>query len=78
MLLLRLQFFGFSSTEVEVNQSDYCCLQISSASEEGLLILHTGAHADSISFFPICLQVLHEEWARYSAFYKYQPIDLVR
>ncbi|XP_055087468.1 anoctamin-2b [Periophthalmus magnuspinnatus] len=23
-------------------------------------------------------QVLHEEWARYSAFYKYQPIDLVR
>uniref|UniRef100_A0A3B4ZSS9 Anoctamin n=1 Tax=Stegastes partitus TaxID=144197 RepID=A0A3B4ZSS9_9TELE len=22
--------------------------------------------------------VLHEEWARYSAFYKYQPIDLVR
>ncbi|XP_045928451.1 anoctamin-2b isoform X2 [Micropterus dolomieu] len=23
-------------------------------------------------------QLLHEEWARYSAFYKYQPIDLVR
>uniref|UniRef100_A0A665UDP9 Anoctamin n=1 Tax=Echeneis naucrates TaxID=173247 RepID=A0A665UDP9_ECHNA len=23
-------------------------------------------------------QILHEEWARYSAFYKYQPIDLVR
>ncbi|XP_063762203.1 anoctamin-2b isoform X3 [Eleginops maclovinus] len=23
-------------------------------------------------------QVLHDEWARYSAFYKYQPIDLVR
>ncbi|XP_020569685.1 anoctamin-1 isoform X3 [Oryzias latipes] len=23
-------------------------------------------------------QVLHEEWARYSAFYKFQPIDLVR
>uniref|UniRef100_A0A671X830 Anoctamin n=1 Tax=Sparus aurata TaxID=8175 RepID=A0A671X830_SPAAU len=23
-------------------------------------------------------EVLHEEWARYSAFYKYQPIDLVR
>lgn len=23
-------------------------------------------------------QVLHEEWARYSAFYKHQPIDLVR
>uniref|UniRef100_A0AAQ5XUQ0 Anoctamin n=1 Tax=Amphiprion ocellaris TaxID=80972 RepID=A0AAQ5XUQ0_AMPOC len=23
-------------------------------------------------------QVLHEEWAKYSAFYKYQPIDLVR
>ncbi|XP_053718170.1 anoctamin-2b isoform X1 [Synchiropus splendidus] len=23
-------------------------------------------------------QVLHEEWARYTAFYKYQPIDLVR
>ncbi|TWW64449.1 Anoctamin-1 Discovered on gastrointestinal stromal tumors protein 1 [Takifugu flavidus] len=23
-------------------------------------------------------QVLHQEWARYSAFYKYQPIDLVR
>ncbi|TKS91105.1 Anoctamin-1 Discovered on gastrointestinal stromal tumors protein 1 [Collichthys lucidus] len=23
-------------------------------------------------------QVLHEEWARYSAFFKYQPIDLVR
>ncbi|KAL7371259.1 hypothetical protein ABVT39_023067 [Epinephelus coioides] len=23
-------------------------------------------------------QTLHEEWARYSAFYKYQPIDLVR
>uniref|UniRef100_A0A3B4XYP6 Anoctamin n=1 Tax=Seriola lalandi dorsalis TaxID=1841481 RepID=A0A3B4XYP6_SERLL len=23
-------------------------------------------------------RVLHEEWARYSAFYKYQPIDLVR
>ncbi|XP_061663377.1 anoctamin-2b isoform X2 [Syngnathoides biaculeatus] len=23
-------------------------------------------------------QVLHEEWARYSAFYKYQPVDLVR
>ncbi|XP_030575809.1 anoctamin-2b [Archocentrus centrarchus] len=23
-------------------------------------------------------QVLHEEWARYSAFYKYQPIDLIR
>uniref|UniRef100_A0A671X7Q5 Anoctamin n=1 Tax=Sparus aurata TaxID=8175 RepID=A0A671X7Q5_SPAAU len=23
-------------------------------------------------------KVLHEEWARYSAFYKYQPIDLVR
>uniref|UniRef100_A0AAQ6ILT3 Anoctamin n=1 Tax=Anabas testudineus TaxID=64144 RepID=A0AAQ6ILT3_ANATE len=22
--------------------------------------------------------ILHEEWARYSAFYKYQPIDLVR
>uniref|UniRef100_A0A8D3BWI5 Anoctamin n=1 Tax=Scophthalmus maximus TaxID=52904 RepID=A0A8D3BWI5_SCOMX len=26
----------------------------------------------------VCCQVLHEEWARYSAFYKYQPIDLVR
>uniref|UniRef100_A0A8D3BW92 Anoctamin n=1 Tax=Scophthalmus maximus TaxID=52904 RepID=A0A8D3BW92_SCOMX len=24
------------------------------------------------------VSVLHEEWARYSAFYKYQPIDLVR
>uniref|UniRef100_A0A669D185 Anoctamin n=1 Tax=Oreochromis niloticus TaxID=8128 RepID=A0A669D185_ORENI len=24
------------------------------------------------------ISVLHEEWARYSAFYKYQPIDLVR
>ncbi|XP_059181700.1 anoctamin-2b isoform X2 [Centropristis striata] len=23
-------------------------------------------------------QLLHDEWARYSAFYKYQPIDLVR
>ncbi|XP_068163470.1 anoctamin-1-like isoform X2 [Antennarius striatus] len=23
-------------------------------------------------------QVLHDEWAKYSAFYKYQPIDLVR
>ncbi|XP_067346255.1 anoctamin-2b isoform X3 [Channa argus] len=23
-------------------------------------------------------QLLHEEWARYSAFYKYQPIDLIR
>uniref|UniRef100_A0A8C5HD49 Anoctamin n=1 Tax=Gouania willdenowi TaxID=441366 RepID=A0A8C5HD49_GOUWI len=23
-------------------------------------------------------ELLHEEWARYSAFYKYQPIDLVR
>ncbi|XP_042367380.1 anoctamin-2b [Plectropomus leopardus] len=23
-------------------------------------------------------QILHDEWARYSAFYKYQPIDLVR
>uniref|UniRef100_A0A3Q4HJF0 Anoctamin n=1 Tax=Neolamprologus brichardi TaxID=32507 RepID=A0A3Q4HJF0_NEOBR len=27
---------------------------------------------------PETLMVLHEEWARYSAFYKYQPIDLVR
>uniref|UniRef100_A0AAQ5ZM80 Anoctamin n=1 Tax=Amphiprion ocellaris TaxID=80972 RepID=A0AAQ5ZM80_AMPOC len=26
----------------------------------------------------LCLKVLHEEWAKYSAFYKYQPIDLVR
>uniref|UniRef100_A0A3Q3GK75 Anoctamin n=1 Tax=Labrus bergylta TaxID=56723 RepID=A0A3Q3GK75_9LABR len=31
-----------------------------------------------IASFPVCFQVLHEEWARYSAFYKYQPIDLVR
>ncbi|XP_076578428.1 anoctamin-2b [Chaetodon auriga] len=23
-------------------------------------------------------QVLHDEWARYSAFYKYQPVDLIR
>ncbi|KAM3850562.1 anoctamin-1-like [Diretmus argenteus] len=23
-------------------------------------------------------QLLHEEWARYSAFYKYQPVDLIR
>uniref|UniRef100_A0AAQ5YNS5 Anoctamin n=1 Tax=Amphiprion ocellaris TaxID=80972 RepID=A0AAQ5YNS5_AMPOC len=29
--------------------------------------------------FPIHdVSVLHEEWAKYSAFYKYQPIDLVR
>uniref|UniRef100_A0A3Q3WVJ6 Anoctamin n=1 Tax=Mola mola TaxID=94237 RepID=A0A3Q3WVJ6_MOLML len=28
--------------------------------------------------FLVFCQVLHEEWARYSAFYKYQPIDLVR
>uniref|UniRef100_A0A8C5HF11 Anoctamin n=1 Tax=Gouania willdenowi TaxID=441366 RepID=A0A8C5HF11_GOUWI len=26
----------------------------------------------------LLLFLLHEEWARYSAFYKYQPIDLVR
>lgn len=47
------------------------------------------AHTDSLFLFLslplpfsllLCLvcQVLHEEWARYSAFYKYQPIDLVR
>lgn len=23
-------------------------------------------------------QLLHDEWARYGAFYKYQPIDLIR
>lgn len=40
-----------------------------------LRIFHTHAHTDSASL--LC-QVLHEEWARYSAFYKYQPIDLVR
>lgn len=40
-----------------------------------LRIFHTYAHTDSASL--LC-QVLHEEWARYSAFYKYQPIDLVR
>uniref|UniRef100_A0A667X135 Anoctamin n=1 Tax=Myripristis murdjan TaxID=586833 RepID=A0A667X135_9TELE len=26
----------------------------------------------------VCVCLLHEEWARYSAFYKYQPIDLIR
>uniref|UniRef100_A0A3B3XCR8 Anoctamin n=1 Tax=Poecilia mexicana TaxID=48701 RepID=A0A3B3XCR8_9TELE len=29
-------------------------------------------------FVKLCHKVLFEEWARYSAFYKYQPIDLVR
>lgn len=24
------------------------------------------------------LQLLHNEWARYGAFYKYQPVDLIR
>uniref|UniRef100_A0A8C5HD58 Anoctamin n=1 Tax=Gouania willdenowi TaxID=441366 RepID=A0A8C5HD58_GOUWI len=41
--------------------------------------LHLTMHIHaSISLFLLCQQLLHEEWARYSAFYKYQPIDLVR
>uniref|UniRef100_A0A672J572 Anoctamin n=1 Tax=Salarias fasciatus TaxID=181472 RepID=A0A672J572_SALFA len=37
-------------------------------------------HDVSVFTVGVCLsrRVLHEEWARYSAFYKYQPIDLVR
>uniref|UniRef100_A0A4W6FZH6 Anoctamin n=1 Tax=Lates calcarifer TaxID=8187 RepID=A0A4W6FZH6_LATCA len=39
---------------------------------------HDNIHPHWLSLFSVCCQVLHEEWARYSAFYKYQPIDLVR
>lgn len=57
--------------------------QIISASRSALPLrivcwFYTHTPTPTRSLFPVCCQVLHEEWARYSAFYKYQPIDLVR
>jgi len=31
-----------------------------------------------ILYFLYPFQLLHDEWARYGAFYKYQPVDLIR
>lgn len=76
-LLLRLQFFGFIHWGLTQPirlflPPDRLCLW-------GLFVdFYTHTPTLTRSLFPVCCQVLHEEWARYSAFYKYQPIDLVR
>uniref|UniRef100_A0A8C9R1R5 Anoctamin n=1 Tax=Scleropages formosus TaxID=113540 RepID=A0A8C9R1R5_SCLFO len=43
-------------------------------------ILQSGDIAYAFFFIQklVPLQVLHDEWARYGVFYKYQPIDLIR
>ncbi|XP_058273733.1 anoctamin-2b isoform X2 [Hemibagrus wyckioides] len=40
--------------------------------------LHDGDFKDSKAEEKNERQLLHDEWARYGAFYKYQPIDLIR
>lgn len=80
-------YFGILFRHSELEHSDYSCLQIGCVSEDSLLIFslpqpvngHDGIHPHWLCLpVSVCCQVLHEEWARYSAFYKYQPIDLVR
>lgn len=58
-----------------VDPGGHLHLQIGWASKRFVFSYRPPHPADSASLF---CQVLHEEWARYSAFYKYQPIDLVR
>lgn len=33
---------------------------------------------ETLYFLLYHFQLLHDEWARYGAFYKYQPVDLIR
>uniref|UniRef100_A0A3B3BX81 Anoctamin n=1 Tax=Oryzias melastigma TaxID=30732 RepID=A0A3B3BX81_ORYME len=66
----------------EILRRTVCVLSASGSSAPLRIIssfnMTTYTHAEVKSSSLCVLQVLNEEWARYSAFYKYQPIDLVR